>query len=370
MNLFLLYSQPLIGGMEKGRPYVYFSHVLSKKKYRYYSGVAFGMRSARGLNPEEVKLYYRSLLKVISVKLIEGWNPEESTLETSRRMTSNCPLREYGVMVLNHIKRSDYGVKHKETLRLYWEQLVHQFGKIPIDNIATSDVQQYLVNRYVSSNTSFNTSKRYIRCIFNLLIQLGVTVNNPVLGIRSKKAKASINEAFEMEELRNLMAFLKDNDQVLYRVALLMFTTFLRPHQEIRLLRARYFDFCDKQLILPPRFTKNGNQVTIPLQQAVIEEFEYVKNLNPNDCIFGMVNVCYFKTRWGKTVKSKYPLRPNQTLYSIRHTAAVQVYKKSKDVALLQRLMCHSSMEVTLGYLRSINCNMPTDNKELYPTIF
>ena len=369
MNQFLLYSQPTIGGMEKGRPYVYFSHVVSKQKYRYYSGVAFGMRSARGLSKTELDIYLRTLQQAITLKLNDGWNPEDDKLTPNKVEKENKPLKSYNSLLCNYIEKADYSAKHKYALRWYWGELLKFGGAFHIDDITTSDIQVHLMNRYASSNTSYNTAKRYYKCIFNLLMQLGFIEVNPVVGVKSKKAEPSINEAFDKVELKALMDYLKLNDQVLYRVALLMYTTFMRPHQEIRLLQVKFIHFDDRLLVLPPRFTKNGKQATIPLQDSVLDEFKFIKEMNPEDYIFGKVNPDYFATRWGKRVKTKYPLKPNQTLYSIRHTAAVEMYKRTKDVALIQRMMHHSSMEVTIGYLRSLNCTLTVVSADMYPSL-
>ncbi|KQR65350.1 site-specific integrase [Pedobacter sp. Leaf176] len=47
-------------------------------------------------------------------------------------------------------------------------------------------------------------------------------------------------------------------------------------------------------------------------------------------------------------------LFPLQTLYSFRHSAAVNVYRKTKDLDIVKRMMGHSDMIVTLKYLRSL----------------
>jgi integrase len=192
---------------------------------------------------------------------------------------------------------------------------------------------------------------------------------NPVSDIKAKRAEATINAAFTPQELSSLFEYLKATDIVLYRVALLMYTTFLRPHQEIRLLKAKFFQFEGRQLVLPPRYTKNGKQTTIPLQSIILDEFEFVKTMEGEESIFGKVNPYYFSTKWGIKVRDRYPLKENQTLYSIRHTAAVETYRRTKDVALIQRLMHHSSMEVTIGYLRSLNCGLNGITVDMYPNI-
>ena len=44
----------------------------------------------------------------------------------------------------------------------------------------------------------------------------------------------------------------------------------------------------------------------------------------------------------------------NHTLYSFRHTAVVNVYRKTKDLHILQQMLQHSNMIVTLNYLRGL----------------
>jgi integrase len=59
----------------------------------------------------------------------------------------------------------------------------------------------------------------------------------------------------------------------------------------------------------------------------------------------------------------------NQTIYSFRHTAAVQLYRRTKDVYLLQKLLGHSSIVVTLKYLRSLGELNSDELKEAAPTL-
>jgi integrase len=47
-------------------------------------------------------------------------------------------------------------------------------------------------------------------------------------------------------------------------------------------------------------------------------------------------------------------IQEKQTIYSFRHTAAVEVYQRTKDVNLLKSLLGHSSILVTLKYLRGL----------------
>ena len=44
----------------------------------------------------------------------------------------------------------------------------------------------------------------------------------------------------------------------------------------------------------------------------------------------------------------------NQTLYSFRHTGAIRLFEKTKDITKLQKAMGHSSIRVSLTYLRGL----------------
>ena len=69
-------------------------------------------------------------------------------------------------------------------------------------------------------------------------------------------------------------------------------------------------------------------------------------------------NPNYFKTLWGKYRKRSKLLQPNQTLYSFRHTGAIEIYKRTGSLTVLQQAMGHASLAVSLGYLRNLEVPM------------
>ena len=346
--------------------YVFFRNLVTKEAFKFYSGKDFGMPTCRGLDPKEKEIYYRSLLSMINYQLSIGWTPEA---EIKPKVTLDFSFKEAAAELESFIPKADYGDKHKYSLLWYLKSLNQAYMGSQLNDISTASMTAFIMKRHTGSNTSYNTARRYYRGIFNLFQQLGYMDFNPVSDIKAKRAEATINAAFTPKELTALFEYLKVTDIILYRVAILMYTTFLRPHQEIRLLKAKFFNYEAKQLILPPRYTKNGKQTTIPLQSIILDEFDFVQTMEGEESIFGKVNPYYFSTKWGIKVRDRYPLKENQTLYSIRHTAAVETYRRTKDVALIQRLMHHSSMEVTIGYLRSLNCGLNGITADMYPSI-
>ena len=62
----------------------------------------------------------------------------------------------------------------------------------------------------------------------------------------------------------------------------------------------------------------------------------------------------YFKTLWSRYKRQSSLLEQDQTLYSFRHTGAIQVFKRTGSILKLQQVMGHSDMKVSLTYLRGL----------------
>jgi len=66
------------------------------------------------------------------------------------------------------------------------------------------------------------------------------------------------------------------------------------------------------------------------------------------------LNKDYFKTLWGRFKKQSKLLEQDQTLYSFRHSGAIEIYKRTGSLTKLQKAMGHSSINVSLTYLRGM----------------
>jgi integrase len=75
---------------------------------------------------------------------------------------------------------------------------------------------------------------------------------------------------------------------------------------------------------------------------------------------------------WGKAkikMLKERILEPNQTIYSFRHTAVINVYQKTKDLHIVQQLLQHSNMIVTLNYLRGLGEMNDDKLKDVLPSL-
>jgi integrase len=102
------------------------------------------------------------------------------------------------------------------------------------------------------------------------------------------------------------------------------------------------------RVVYVPNYVKKELDAILPYLKPIDNIFS--KNINP-------YNESYFNTAWSRAWKKMYKMEiieKNQTIYSFRHTAAVVIYRRTKDVNLLKSLLGHSSILVTLKYLRGL----------------
>ncbi len=78
-------------------------------------------------------------------------------------------------------------------------------------------------------------------------------------------------------------------------------------------------------------------------------------------------NSYYFNALWTQFKAHKCNLDKDVTIYSFRHTGAINVFKKSNSIYLLKEVMGHSDIKVSLTYLRGLE--VPSIREEDMPMI-
>ena len=61
-------------------------------------------------------------------------------------------------------------------------------------------------------------------------------------------------------------------------------------------------------------------------------------------------------------------IKQDQTLYSFRHSGAIEIFKRTGSISKLQKAMGHSSINISLTYLRGLE--IPELNEEDMPMIW
>ena len=141
----------------------------------------------------------------------------------------------------------------------------------------------------------------------------------------------------------------------LYLCALLTYGCLLRPHQEVRNLKWSDFNSDLSFISLSGDKIKSGRNRIVPVPSYIRDIL--VKGERDNNIFSGKrqpLNQDYFKTLWSRFKRQSKLLEQDQTLYSFRHSGAIEIFKRTGSITKLQKAMGHSSINVSLTYLRGL----------------
>ena len=215
-----------------------------------------------------------------------------------------------------------------------------------------------------NNNTSYNTTRRHLNVIVNYLHNNGFTIEKSTL--KTRKQEEVLHKP--ISDLKNILERIKTHNNNLYICALLTYGCLLRPHHEIRLLR--WSDFSDdlSYITLSGSRVKSKRNRVVPVPKYVRKELT-VGDRNHN--IFSgdikPYNRSYFNLVWKRFKALNPELDKDITLYSFRHTGAIEIFKRTGSIHKLKKAMGHSSINVSLTYLRGLE--VPELNEEDMPII-
>lgn len=374
-----MFTPPQISTNEdiNSRSFIFFYH--NNKRYKVYNGnkINLSIFPNHTKSIKERNILLNQLKFEFHKALSNGWNPDE--VEEKKEIAK---VQSVFNIILKEKLESPYSKSYKRDLEKICTQFL-EFIPQPllerdVNAIPLSILEQFL-NQFKSSGRHYMNKRRSLSIFFSELVRKGFIVKNPINTTSKQKIKAKLHEVYSEKQLPEVLEFLKTNYYNLYLCALITYGCLLRPHQEIRHLKVKHFNDDFSQINLSGSENKSGKirTVYIPkyLQEELVKRLQNIQNKESN--IFTLddkitFNDDYFKTQWSRAktqMLKKQLILKNQTLYSFRHTAVVNVYKKTKDLHILQRLLQHSNMIVTLNYLRGLGEIMMEDLKDALPEL-
>lgn len=203
------------------------------------------------------------------------------------------------------------------------------------------------------NNTSYNTLRRNMNILCRYGVKLGMK-NNPVNSISRKREKAKLNKP--IDDIPTMLKEIQSFNQNLYLCCMLTYGCLLRPHREVRELK--WGDFTDdlSYIRLSGDRNKSGRNRIVPVPSYIKEVLKGGEDkLNIFSGVEEPYAPDYFKGLWSRFKSRSKLLEANQTLYSFRHTGAIDVFKRTGSLEKLKSAMGHSNILVSLTYLRGLD---------------
>ncbi|PTQ92402.1 site-specific recombinase XerD [Mucilaginibacter yixingensis] len=342
-----------------GRIYIYYHY--NGIRHREYNGKGLGLaiHPNRYRDHESRERLAVALQTAFHQALLAGWQPKGTP-------PKGHSLRSALQLVLEEKQTSELSDVYKKNLKALHQHftdflLPHELAS-PYDYLLPGRVEAFL-SKYHTKERSYTNYRRCLSVFFKAIVRKGYGTKDLIAHTRPGRPKAVRNIPFTDEQLKGILKYLEPHYPQLYLYCLLTYGSLLRPHKEIRLLQKQHIVKDCTEIVLSGKENKSGKVriVYLPeyVQQKIRPRFQAISK--PGGNLFTVAtkpyNTSYFNLQWRRAsiqLKKDGLLQPGQTIYSFRHTAAIRIYQKCKDPYVLQQLLQHSSLKVTLDYLRGL----------------
>ena len=310
-------------------------------RHRYWNGKSINVNIKSKENPTLLKAAFE-------LKLREGWRPQTKKKEVKETPITVVKALKQGVETKISQGCSERFIKDVKRIVILWERYESEqhIKNLTLDNLQLSHIKNFLVRPNWSAKT-----QRTVKSTLSPL--LSEFKPNLVQSVKLKKPTSTLHKPFD--NINEILESIETYNKHLYLCCLMTYGCLLRPHREIRELT--WGDFSDdlKYIHLSGNRNKSGRNRIVPVP-AYIREILVKGELNYN--IFSNktkpLNQDYFKTLWSRFKKQSDILEQGQTLYSFRHSGAIEIFKRTGSLTKLQKAMGHSSLNVSLTYLRGL----------------
>ena len=337
-------------GNEKQVPVINLFYANSR--YRYWTGRAIGLKLTSHDNPELLKAAFE-------LKLIEGWRPTQKTKKEIELIPTVVEILNKGIKDKISQGCSERYIKDAKRIVTLWEKFekANNIRNIGIDKLSKKHLIKFIIRPSWGPKT-----QRTVKSTLSPLLSIPKLTN----AVKLHKPLSKLNKP--IDNITEVINEIKRYNSNLHLCCLLTYGCLLRPHREIRELTWRDFTSDLSYIKLSGVRNKSGRNRIVPVPLYIREIL--IKGESNHNIFTNSIkppNPDYFKTLWRRFKRVSKLIEQDQTLYSFRHSGAIDIFKRTGSITKLQKAMGHSSINVSLTYLRGLE--IPELNEEDMPNI-
>jgi integrase len=242
---------------------------------------------------------------------------------------------------------------------------------MPLKNVNRTFIQRYLDYLRTESgigNKTYNVAKGIFHSAVEVLRSQDTKLfpdANPVARFVNMPVVSKKHAAYTTDQVDKLRQLIGDRDQQMLLFIRFIYFTLARP-KELRLLKVSDIRLDFKRILVRGEVSKTSIEEFVgisPALEDIINQSGILKYPADN-YVFGIkgspdlipVGKNYFGKRFRVFItESQFrQLNPNYSLYSFKHTGAVQLYLATKDPYLVQRQCRHTTLDQTMTYLKDL----------------
>lgn len=351
----MIYEYKYLKKVELSNGRVGISFFYNNKRFRYFNGSSIEMN----LNPNTCESHMKlnqldMLLSAFTEKLNKGWRPVEkkSNVLKNKEPLLNEILKE----AYDHKQQLEYSDRYKKDLTYFYNKAMVFISSNKLERLLLKDFDASIIKEMLnhisrSKRVQLNSKRNLSSLLSEYFVKYNIA--NPFQQVKLVKQEEVLHKP--IKEIKLVLDEIYSFNTNLHLCCLLAYGCLLRPHREIRNLRwSNFSDDCTYiSLSGAQNKGKKNRIVPVPL---FVRNF-LIKGKPSNNIFTGLpesYNEDYFKTLWSKYKKRSTLLNKDNTLYSFRHTGAINVFEKTGSLIKLQQVMGHSNINVSLTYLRGL----------------
>ncbi len=338
-------------------------------RYRKYEDIN------RIKDPAEKEKYGRLLKAAIKFALEnEGYNPlaAEAKLFVKKEgiaLTAKVGIEHFKDNISQKSLDTETNSRYSRTADLILEYL-EKVGKL---NIPFEEVDETLITECLQfyrksvpwSNRTYNNNLGYFSIIFNFLKKKKKISHNPCDDIEKLRYTTVKHRYYDDKLLPKVTAALKETCPVLYLIAQFVYYAGVRSSKEI--LNLQVGDILMDRERIRFRITKGKREDYIVLDPKLKEIIRDsgIMNYPEDHYIFDATGIPQPKKSSGafipkrfRKVRKKVGLTEDYTLYSFKHTRAVNLLTDGAEPIDIMQLFRHHDLTTTSKYIRDLGFDL------------
>lgn len=249
------------------------------------------------------------------------------------------------------------------------------YQALPIQNLSFETCEKFLnwfrMERELG-NSSYNTYLSYFKSYLNFLVKKEKIQVNPARNIEFLKVDETEDTIFPPDVKEKLLQAYSPKLKVM---AQFIYYTFIRPG-ELRKLKVKHVR--EKSIFIPGNIAKNRKSahilITPPLERLI--EKLGIRDMPSEYYLIGQKGYPSLKQCSRNTfsnghldIRREMQLPEEYTFYCWKHTGVTDAYLATKDVVFISKQCRHSSLDMTMKYLRGLGLMLEYSEQESLPDL-
>lgn len=356
----------------KARWYIEYWYAVPSELYHLHGNKEWKrFRVFEDINRVKTEEYANQLLTAVNEELAGGFNPFDKKLLQVRNQditptewSLNHGLEQYIVYCVNKGLRKKTIQTYDITVNFIKEYFL-KGNRIyqPLSSFTRKDISKMLSDLKDEKQWNSNTYNNYLSLIssmFNWFVREEKIDKSPVKGLEQKKVSISMHKYYDDAAAKKIKDALKQGNPYLLSFCEFIYYTGTRPKSEARLLQVKHLLFDRELIFIPGHISKNKKDDYIPMAPELEKALSHLKGQDPEIYIWGLrgpaekpASQNHFAALY-KPYKDRLGLSEDFTIYSWKHSRAIDLANAKVDPYAIMKLFRHSGLDITMKYLRDL----------------